>query len=147
MSSFSSQSHVVWNCPYHVVIVPKYLKHILYGQARIEIGKIIRFLAKQIEVEVDEGTACPDHMHMVLRIPPKHSVAYVMGFLKGKSAIRMHNQFSRKRPVTQKSFWSRGYCVSTVGIDEETIKKYVRDQWKNDQFFDGAQLDLKWNWR
>jgi putative transposase len=145
MSSFESQSHVVWDCTYHVVIVPKYRKKVLYGPVRVQIGKIIRELAKQKEVEVLEGNACPDHMHMVLKIPPKHSVAYIMGFLKGKSAIRMHNLFSKKRPLTQKNFWSRGYCVSTVGLDETMIRKYVQDQWKNDQFFDGPGLDLQWD--
>ena len=117
----------------------------LYGPVRVQIGKILRDLAKQIEVQVLEGTACPDHIHCVLKIPPKHSVAYVMGFLKGKSAIKVHNTFSRKRTLTQKSFWSRGYFVNTVGVDKETILKYVRDQWKNDQFFDGPELDLHWN--
>lgn len=135
----------MWDCKYHIVIVPKYRKKVLYGTARVEIGTIIRELAKQKEVEVIEGTACPDHMHMILSIPPKHSVAYIMGFLKGKSAIRAHNTFARKRSVSQKSFWSMGYFVSTVGIDEDIIRKYVQDQWKNDQFFDGPELDLHWD--
>lgn len=145
MRSFESQSHVVWDCKYHVVIVPKYRKKILYGSVRVQIGKIIRELAKQKEVEVLEGNACPDHIHLVLKIPPKHSVAYIMGFLKGKSAIRAHNVFSRKRALTQKCFWSRGYFVNTVGVDEDIIRKYVQDQWKNDQFFDGSEMDLHWN--
>ena len=145
MSSFESQSHVVWDCTYHVVIVPKYRKKMLYGPIRVQIGKILRELAKQIEVQVLEGNACPDHIHLVLKIPPKHSVAYVMGFLKGKSAIKIHNTFSRKRLLTQKSFWSRGYFVNTVGVDKDTILKYVQDQWKNDQFFDGPEMDLHWN--
>ena len=84
-------------------------------------------------------------MHLVFSIPPNHSVAYIMGFLKGKSAIRAHNTFARKRSVSQKSFWSRGYFVSTVGVDEDVIRKYVQDQWKNDQFFDGPELDLRWD--
>ncbi len=144
MSSFESQSHVVWDCTYHVVIVPKYRKKILYGPIRVQIGKILRDLTKQIEVQVVEGTACPDHIHLVLKIPPKHSVAYTMGFLKRKSAIKVHNTFSKKKPLSQKSFWSRGYFVNTVGVDKETILKYVRDQWKNDQFFDGPEMDLRW---
>ena len=145
MRSFTSQSHVVWDCKYHIVIVPKYRKKVLYGQVRIQIGKIIRELASQKEVEVLEGTACPDHIHLVLRIPPKHSVSSIMGFLKGKSAVRAHNMFSRKRPITQKHFWSRGYFVNTVGVDEDVIRKYVQDQWKKDQFFDGPELDLRWD--
>lgn len=145
MSSFESQSHVIWDCTYHVVIVPKYRKKMLYGEVRVQIGKIIRDLAKQKEVEVLEGNACSDHMHMVLKIPPKHSVAYIMGFLKGKSAIRAHNAFSKRRALTQKSFWSRGYFVRTIGIDRATVEKYVRDQWKNDQYFDGDAMDFRWD--
>jgi len=140
------QNHTTWECIYHIVIVPKYRKKNLYGNVRKRIGQIIRELAKQKEVEIIQAHACPDHIHMILSIPPKHSVASVMGFLKGKSAIRAHLEFSKnKKPLTQKSFWSRGYFVRTVGIDRETAEKYVRDQWKKDQYVDGPQLDLSWN--
>ena len=128
------------------MIVPKYRKKILYGAVRVQVVKIIRELSKQKETEVLEGNACPDHIHLLLSIPPKYSVAHVMGFLKGKSAIRIHQQCSkRKQGGPQKSFWSRGYFVSTVGQDPDAIRKYIQDQWKNDQFFDGPQLDLYWN--
>ncbi len=145
MNTPKKQSHVVWNCTYHVVIVPKYRKKVLYEDTRQRVGEIIRELASYKEVEVVEGNACPDHIHMVLRIPPKHSVSAMMGYLKGKSAIRIHLEKGRRKPLTQKAFWSRGFFVSTVGIDEEMIKKYVKEQWKHDKYIDGPQLDLYWN--
>lgn len=140
------QSHVTWKCEYHLVITPKYRKKTLYGPVRKRAGEIIRELAKRKGVDVIEGNACPDHIHMVLSIPPSISVAGVIGFIKGKSAIRLHYEFGKRRGnLQQKSFWSRGYFVSTVGIDRETIIKYVQDQWKKDKFNDGPQLDLYWN--
>lgn len=145
MRSFKAQSHVMWDCKYHVVIVPKYRKKVLYEPIRTQVGKIIRELASQKECTIHEAGATPDHIHFLISIPPKYSVAHVLGFLKGKSAIKIHNTCSKKKSVSQKSFWSRGYFVSTVGIDEETIEKYIQDQWKNDQFFDGPELDLRWN--
>lgn len=147
MRTFTSQSHTVWDCKYHVVIVPKYRKKILYGPTRQRIGQIIRQLAEQRKIEILEGHALPDHLHFILRIPPHESVSDVMGFLKGKSAIRAHYEFGkRKVPTQQKSFWSRGYFVSTVGIDEETIRKYVRNQDEQDKYADGnPKLDLFWN--
>ena len=146
MEKFHHDSHVVWECTYHVVIVPKYRKRVLYGPVRKRIGEILRELAKQKGIEIVKGNVCPDHVHIVLSIPPKYSVAHVLGFMKGKSAIRIHCEFSRKKMVLmQKSFWSRGYFVRTVGIDKEVVKKYVEDQWKKDKFNDGPQLDLSWN--
>lgn len=139
------QSHVTWDCTYHIVIVPKYRKKVLFGSLKKELKEILHQLAKQKEMEIIEGHICPDHVHMVISIPPKLSIAHAIGFLKGKSAIRLHQLFSKKRPVTQKSFWSRGYFVRTVGIDRETAEQYVRDQWKKDQYIDGPQLDLGWN--
>ena len=146
MKNVKTQSHVVWDCDYHVVIVPKYRKKILYGLVRQRSGEIIRMLAKQKGIEVVEGNACPDHIHMILSIPPKYSVSCTMGFLKGKSAIRLHQEFgSKKSHLIQKSFWSRGYFVRSIGLDKEIVRKYVQNQWKRDQHFDGPQLDLKWD--
>ncbi len=146
MNILKTQEHVLWDCTYHVVIVPKYRKKILYLHVRKEVGAIIRTLAKRKGIEIIEGNAQVDHIHMVISIPPKFSVANTMGFIKGKSAILLHNQFGkRNRNIMQKSFWSRGYFVRTVGIDEETIKNYVRNQWKRDQTIDGTQLDFQWN--
>ena len=136
----------MWECTYHVVIVPKYRKRVLFGTVRQRIGQMIRELAKQKGIEVIEGKASGDHLHMVISIPPKYSVSHVIGYLKGKSAIKAHREFGkRKMPLIQKSFWSRGYYVKTVGINKEVIKRYVQDQWKKDKYNDGPELDLKWN--
>ena len=128
MDEWQSLSHVRWDCKYHIVILPKYRKKVLYGRVRREIGPILRDLCKQKEVEVLEGHVMPDHVHMCLRIPPKHSVAYLMGFLKGKSAVRVHRGVLGYRKLTGLHFWATGYCVSTVGLNEETIRKYIREQ-------------------
>ena len=145
MRSFQTLNHTKWDCTYHVVIVPKYRKKLLFGQVRVQIGKMLKELAAQKESEILEGHALPDHIHIVISIPPKYSVSYIIGFLKGKSAIKAHNMFCTKtRPIPPKYFWSRGYFVRTVGIDEGTVRKYVQEQWKNDQSFDGPQLDLHW---
>ena len=129
MREWQSLAHVKWECKYHVVIVPKYRKKLLFGRARKEVGKILRQLCRQKDVELIEGQACVDHIHMVLSVPPKYSLAMVVGYLKGKSAIHVHRQLQGvKQGFTGKPFWSRGYCVSTVGLDEEAIKAYVRNQ-------------------
>jgi len=146
MKDIKTQSHVVWDCKYHIVIVPKYRKKILYGIVRQRVGVIIRQLAKQKGIEIHEGKACPDHIHMLISIPPKFSVANTMGFLKGKSAIKLHMEFSKNRMhLTQKSFWSRGYCVSTVGLNQKAIEQYIKDQLAQDKLTDGNQLDFNWN--
>lgn len=129
MREWQSLAHVKWECKYHVVIVPKYRKKVLFGRMRAEVGKIIRQLCRQKDVELIEGQACPDHIHLVLSVPPKFSIAMFVGYLKGKSAIQIHRQLQGvKKGFTGKHFWSRGYCVSTVGMDEETIRAYVRNQ-------------------
>lgn len=129
MKEWQSSAHVKWECKYHIVIVPKYRKKVMYGRTRKEIGKIVRQLCRQKEVELVEGHAMPDHIHLVLSFPPKHSVAMVMGYLKGKSAIHIHRKMlGVKQGFTGKHFWSRGYCVSTVGLDETMIRAYVRNQ-------------------
>ena len=127
MQDWESLSHVRWECKYHVVFIPKYRKKVLYGQLKRRVGEILRSLAKQREVEILEGHVMPDHVHMCLTIPPKYSVAHVIGFLKGKSAVRIHRLTGSQR-VTGLHFWARGYYVSTVGLDEEAVKKYIREQ-------------------
>jgi putative transposase len=118
-----------WYCKYHVAFVPKYRRRSIYGALRREIGKILRELCRQQGVEIVEGHAMPDHIHLCLSIPPKYSVANTIGFLKGKSAIRIHRQFLvQKRNFTGLHFWARCYCVSTVGLDEAKIRAYIRDQ-------------------
>ena len=145
-STLNHASHVTWDCTYHVVIVPKYRKKVLFGHIRKRAGEIIRQLARQKEVVVIEGTACPDHIHLILSIPPRHSVADIMGFLKGKSAILLHHEFAqRRRLIANKSFWARGYFVRTVGIDRALAEEYVRNQLEEDQRTDNnPQMDLHW---
>ena len=134
MKDWQSQAHVKWECKYHVVVVPKYRKKALFGKLRRAIGGILRDLCRQKDVELVEGKAMPDHIHMVLSVPPRLSIAMVIGFLKGKSAIRIRRELEKTRgTLFGRSFWSRGYCVSTVGLDEAAIRKYVRDQEKNDK--------------
>ena len=129
MREWQSQSHVRWYCKYHVVFVPKYRKRSLYGTLRRNIGKVLRELCRQHGVELVEGHAMADHVHLCLSIPPKFSVANTVGFLKGKSAIRIHREYlKRKRQFTGFHFWARGYCVSTIGLEEHVIREYIRNQ-------------------
>ena len=128
MRDWQSLSHVRWDCKYHVVIIPKYRKRKLYGKVRKHVGDVLQEVCRQRGIAVVEGHVMPDHIHMCLSIPPKHSVAFAIGFIKGKSAVRIHRQILRVKRVTGLHFWSRGYCVSTVGLDEATIRKYIRDQ-------------------
>ena len=137
MHEWESLSHVHWDCKYHVVLVPKYRKRVLYGRLKRELGEVLRDLARQKGIEIEEGHLMADHVHMCLKIPPKFSVAFVLGFMKGKSAVRIHRKAGHKK-VTGMHFWSRGYCVSTVGLDEATIKRYIREQEKKEK----DQLDL-----
>jgi putative transposase len=132
MHEWQSLSHVRWDCKYHVVIVPKYRKKVLYGRLRRQIGAILRELCRQRGVELVEGNAMPDHIHLCLSIPPKYSVAYVIGFLKGKSAVRIHREYLHERRMTGLHFWAAGYCVSTVGLDEARVRQYIREQEKLD---------------
>ena len=139
MHDWQSLSHVRWECKYHIVIIPKYRKRKLYGQFRTRVGEVIKDLCRQRGIGMLEGHLRPDHIHMCLSIPPKYSVAFVIGFVKGKSAVRIHRQILGNPRVTGLHFWSRGYCVSTVGLDEETIRKYIRDQEEAEK----QQLDLE----
>ena len=128
MHDWRSLSHVRWECKYHVVIIPKYRKKVFYGKSRDRIGEILRDLCKQRGIELIEGHARTDHIHMCLSIPPKYSVSNTVGFLKGKSAVRIHRELQGQRRMTGLHFWATGYCVSTVGLDEETIRRYIREQ-------------------
>jgi len=132
MKDWKSLSHVRWDCKYHVVFVSKYRQRSIYGEVRAKIGGIIRDLSRQKGIELLEGHAMPDHIHLLLSIPPKFSVANTVGFIKGKSAIRIHRQILGTKRMTGLSFWATGYCVSTVGLDEEKIKQYIKDQDKLD---------------
>ena len=142
MKDWQSQAHVKWECKYHVVIVPKYRKKVMYGKLRHKIGSILRQLCRQKDIELLEGHAMPDHVHMLISVPPKYSVAMTIGFLKGKSAIRINRDYFRvKGSLFGRSFWSRGYCVSTVGYDEASIRKYIEEQEEHEKEEDqGKQL-------
>ena len=131
MHEWNSLSHVRWDCKYHIVFVPKYRKKALYGKARRQVREILLSLCKQLDFEILEGHLMRDHVHMCLKVAPKYSISHVIGFLKGKSAVRVHQALGYKR-MTGMHFWSRGYCVSTVGLDEETIRRYIREQEEKD---------------
>ena len=141
MHDWQSLSHVRWDCKCHVVIVPKYRKKVIYGKLKHRVGPILRQLCQQRGVELLEGHSMPDHIHMCLSIPPKFSVARTIGFLKGKSAVLIHRQLLRERRMTGLSFWAIGYCVSTVGLDEETIRRYIQEQERLES--EQGELDLK----
>lgn len=141
MHDWESLSHVRWECKYHIVIIPKYRRKVFYGQLRSEIGAILRELYRQKGAEVVEGHCMPDHIHMCLSIPPKYAVSHLIGFLKGKSAVRIHRDLLHERRMTGLHFWATGYCVSTVGLDEARIRKYIREQEKLES--GQGDLDLK----
>ena len=134
MSNYRSLNHTKWECKYHVVFIPKYRKKRIYGGIRRSLGRVFRRLAEQRESQVEEGHLMPDHVHMMLSIPPKYSVAQVIGYIKGKSAIHIAREFAgRKRNFVGQHFWARGYFVSTVGRDEAVIRDYIRRQEQDDQ--------------
>lgn len=136
-----SLSHSRWECKYHVVFIPKYRRKALFGQIRREIGDVFRRLAQQRESLIEEGHVMPDHVHMMISIPPKYAVSQVIGYIKGKSAIHIAREYSgRKRDFVGQHFWARGYYVSTVGRDEEVIREYIRHQEKEDRQMDQQQL-------
>ena len=128
MRDWRSQSHVRWDCKYHVVILPKYRQRKLFGSARREIGGIFRQLCRQKGIELLEGNALPDHIHLLLSVPPKYSIAMTVGYLKGKSAVRIHRELLRERRMSGRHFWAPGSCVSTVGLDEAGVRKDIREQ-------------------
>jgi putative transposase len=138
-----SLSHTVWECKYHIVWVPKKRRKVIYGNLRKELGSILRRLSEYKGIEVIEGTLCIDHIHMCLSIPPKYSVATIVGYLKGKSAMIIFEKYSRlKKNFKGHSFWARGYYVSSVGLDEAKIRKYIKDQEVNDSVMDKYDSDL-----
>ena len=141
MKDWRSQSHVKWDCKYHVVIVPKYRRRRFYGSLRGEIGKILRDLCRQKEIVL--VNALPDHVHLLLSVPPKFSVANTVGYLKGKSAIRINRDLGKvKGSLYGRAFWSRGYCVSTVGLDEAMIKEYIQNQEKHERGQERGLFDI-----
>ena len=129
MSRFKKLAHAVWECKYHVVWCPKYRFRILSGEVGRSIREIIRQLCEWKQVEILEGNVQKDHIHLVLSVPPKYSIAETIGFIKGKSAIKVFDRhLELKRRYWGRHFWAKGYCVSTIGLDEVQIRKYVRWQ-------------------
>ena len=143
MDDGESLSHTQWECKDHVVFIPKYRRKVLYGQLGQHLGEVFRRLAEQKESRIDEGHLMADHVHMMIRIPPKYAVSQVVRFIKGKSAIHLARVYGeRRRNFVGQPFWARGYFVSTVGRDEEVIRASIRHQGREDERLD--QLNL---WR
>ena len=140
MDEYQSLSHTKWDCKYHVIFIPKYRRRALYGQLRRHLGEVFRKLAEQKESRIEEGHLMPDHVHMMIAIPPKYAVSQVVGFIKGKSAIHLARSYAeRSRNFVGQHFWARGYFVSTVGRDEEPSREYIRHQEEEDKRLDQMQ--------
>ena len=134
MDSAESLSHSKWECKYHVVFIPKCRRKTLYGKLRPHLGEVFKQLAEQKECQVIEGHLMPDHVHMLISIPPKYAVSQVIGFIKGKSAIHLARVYGeRRRNFVGEHFWARGFFVSTVGRDEATVREYIKRQEQEDQ--------------
>ena len=132
-----SLAHTKWMCKYHIVFSPKYRRKVIYNQIRKDVGEILRTLCQYKGVEIHEGHLMPDHVHLLMSIPPKYSVSSVMGYLKGKSALMIFERHANlKYKYGNRHFWSEGYYVSTVGLNEETIRKYIAEQEQRDQAVD-----------
>lgn len=141
MDNYRSLSHSKWECKYHVVFIPKYRRKVLYGQLRRELGEVFRRLSEQKGSRIEEGHLMPDHVHMMISIPPKFAVSQVVGYIKGKSAIHIARVYGeRRRNYVGHHFWARGYFVSTVGRDEEQVRQYIRHQEREDRRLDQLEL-------
>ena len=141
MDDYKSLSHTKWECKYHVVFIPKCRRKTLYGKLRKHLGDVFRELALRKESRVEEGHLMPDHVHMMLSIPPKYAVSQVVGYIKGKSAIHIARVYGeRRRNFVGQHFWARGYFVSTLGRDEEVIREYIQRQGEEDRRLDQMEL-------
>jgi len=141
MDDYKSLSHTKWECKYHIIFIPKCRRKKLYGQLRKHLGEVFRELARRKECEIVEGHLMPDHVHMMISIPPKYAVSQVVGYIKGKSAIHLARVYGEtKRNFVGQHFWARGYFVSTLGRDEDVIREYIQRQEEEDHRLD--QLDL-----
>ena len=128
-----SLAHTSWNCKYHIVFAPKYRRREIFGKLRVDIGKILRMLCQRKEIEIIEAECCIDHVHMLVKIPPKHSVSYIIGYLKGKSSLIIFDRHANlKYKYGNRHFWCRGYYVDTVGKNSKRIEEYVRNQLQED---------------
>ena len=134
MNDTNSLAHTTWNCKYHIVFAPKYRRKVFFGQKRKEIGAILRQLCEWKNVEIVEAEVCPDHIHMLVKIPPKESVSGFIGFLKGKSSLLIYQKYANmKFKYRDRTFWCRGYYVDTVGKNTQKIKEYIANQLKEDK--------------
>ena len=137
MNNNNSLSHTSWNCKYHIVFAPKYRRKVFYNEYKIEIGKILRELCNWKGVNIIEAEVCPDHIHMLVEIPPKQSVAGFVGFIKGKSSLIIHQRHGNlKYKYGNRSFWCRGYYVDTAGKNTKRIAEYIKNQLKEDMRYD-----------
>ena len=133
----SSLSHTRWDCKYHIVFSPKFRRKVIYGKLKKDIGKILRELCERKEVEIVEANACVDHIHMLVKIPPKLSISSFMGYLKGKSTLIIFERYANlKYKYGNRTFWCKGYYVSTVGLNKEKISKYIKEQQEEDMMKD-----------
>ena len=138
----NSLAHTKWECKYHVVFAPKFRRQIIYRQIKADIGKILRDLCNRKGIEIIEAECCPDHIHMLIRIPPKYSVSEIMGYLKGKSSLMIFDRHANlKYKYGNRHFWCRGYYVDTVGKNAKKIEEYIRNQLAEDKLND--QISLK----
>ena len=141
MQTYESLKHTTWDCKYHVVFIPKCRRKVLYQGIRQELGTVFRSLAEQWECKVEEGHLMPDHVHMLLSVPPKYSVSNVMGFIKGKSAIHIARVYAgRRRNFFGQHFWARGYWVSTIGKNEAAVRQYIQNQEKEDKRLEQLEM-------
>ena len=133
MNDNESLAHTTWNCKYHLVFAPKYRRREIYGKLRADIGKILRILCERKGIEIIEAECCPDHVHMLVKIPPKYSIAQIMGYLKGKSSLMIFDRHANmKYKYGNRHFWCRGYYVDTVGKNAKKIEEYIRTQLQDD---------------
>ena len=140
---YNHLNHTTWECKYHVVFTPKYRKKLLFGTIRRQLGQVFHDLARRKECQIEEGSMMPDHVHMLILIPPKYSVAQIIGYVKGKSSIWIAQNIERKmRNFAGHKFWARGYFVSTVGRDEDTIRTYIKNQEMADRQLDQFELKI-----
>ena len=129
----NSLAHTKWECKYHIVFAPKYRRQIIYGKIKADIGQMLRKLCEYKGIEILEAEACKDHIHMLVSIPPKYSVAQIMGYLKGKSSLMIFEKYANlKYKYGNRHFWCRGYYVSTVGANKKAIQEYIRNQLQED---------------
>jgi len=136
-----SLAHTQWNCKYHIVFAPKYRRQIIYGKIKADIGNMLRRLCEYKGVEIIEAEACKDHIHMLVSIPPKYSVAQIMGYLKGNSSLMIYEKYANlKYKYGNRHFWCRGYYVDTVGRNKKAIEQYIRNQLKEDN--EAEQLSI-----